>query len=207
MTTIDNAGRPAYMYDEDDETWYAISGRVSTSANYIWTGAHQYDNNSTFNGAITAKLRINSFLNPAARTSAIPAPGVGLITFLQQDASGNTINRFEFWSGSAWVPMADQTSAQTLTNKTLTSPTINGGAINATTLQVGTVDVSTTTGTQTLTNKTLTSPTINGGSVSNATSITLTGSQTLDSFRARNIRASTSDPSGGNDGDVWIKYT
>lgn len=73
-----------------------------------------------------------------------------------------------------------------------------------------------TTNTQTLTNKTLTSPTISsatisssaisGGSLSNATSITLTGSQPLTS-RVRNVTISTSDPSGGNDGDVWLKYT
>jgi hypothetical protein len=107
MTTIDNAGRPAFMYDEEDETWYAISGRVSTSANYIWTGAHQYDNNIINNGAITATLKFNSFLNPAARTSAIAEPGIGLITFLQQDAGGNTINKFQYWNGSAWTDIAN----------------------------------------------------------------------------------------------------
>jgi hypothetical protein len=63
------------------------------------------------------------------------------------------------------------------------------------------IEVVTLTATQTMTNKTLTSPTIN-----NATLITLTGSQTEDSFRARNIRISTANPSGGSDGDVWIVY-
>jgi hypothetical protein len=128
MATIDTSGRPAFMYDEDTETWYAISGRVSTSANYVWTGAQQFTNNVRIDGALTATLRINSFLNPAARTAAIAAPGVGLITFLQQDAGGNTINRFEFWNGSAWIPLADQSSVQTLTNKTLSSPVISGTA-------------------------------------------------------------------------------
>ena len=135
MTTIDNTGRPAFMYDEDTETWYAISGRISTAANYVWTGANEWQNNSFFTGNIVAKNKINSFLNPAARTSAIPSPGTGLITFLEQDALGNTINRFEFWNGSSWVVMADLTSVQTFTNKTLTSPEINNptttGTINA----------------------------------------------------------------------------
>ena len=131
MTTINTSGRPGYMYDEATTTWYAISGRVSTSANYVWTGAQQFDNNSVFGGAITAKLKFNSFLNPAARTTAIPSPGIGLLTFVQQDGSGNTINRFEFWDGSAWVAYADPattvtlTGTQTLTNKTLTSPMLN----------------------------------------------------------------------------------
>lgn len=44
-----------------------------------------------------------------------------------------------------------------------------------------------------------------GGTITNATSITLTGAQPL-SARVRNITASTSDPTGGNDGDIWIKY-
>lgn len=44
-----------------------------------------------------------------------------------------------------------------------------------------------------------------GGTITNATSITLTGAQPL-SARVRNITASTSDPAGGNDGDIWIKY-
>lgn len=59
--------------------------------------------------------------------------------------------------------------------------------------------------TQTILNKTLTSPTINGGTLNNATTITLTGNQALTS-RARNITISTSNPSGGNDGDVWVRY-
>jgi hypothetical protein len=74
-----------------------------------------------------------------------------------------------------------------------------------------TSEVVTETGTQTLTNKTLTNAALSGtvtmtsGSISGATSITLTGNQVLTST-VRNIVASTSNPSGGNDGDVWFKY-
>jgi hypothetical protein len=82
-------------------------------------------------------------------------------------------------------------------------------------------NVVTTTGTQTLTNKTLTSPTISSGtgsfsgavtmtsgSISGATSISVTGSQALDSYRARNTYASTAAPTAGtgNDGDLWVQY-
>jgi hypothetical protein len=52
----------------------------------------------------------------------------------------------------------------------------------------------------------LSSPSITGGSISGATSITLSGSQTLASYRARNIYISTTDPGSGNDGDIWLKY-
>ena len=65
-----------------------------------------------------------------------------------------------------------------------------------------------TTDTQTLTNKTFTSPIITGGSISNATSISITGSQTLASYRARNVYAATAAPTAGtgNDGDLWVQY-
>lgn len=105
-TTIDTTGHPAYMYDEGTSTWYAISGRISTAANYVWTGANEWQNNSLFSGGITATLKFNSFLNPAARTAAISSPSTGLITFIQQDASGNTVNKFQYWDGSAWTDIA-----------------------------------------------------------------------------------------------------
>ena len=105
MASINTSGRPAYMYDEDTDTWYAISGRVSTSANYVWTGAQTYSNNVVVNGALTATLKFNSFLNPAARASAITSPQTGLISFIQQDPSGNTVNKFQYYNGSAWTDL------------------------------------------------------------------------------------------------------
>lgn len=117
MATINTTGRPAYMYDADTLTWYAISGRTSTNANYVWSGAHQFTNNVTMDGALTATLKFNSFLNPAARTAAITAPATGLLTFLQQDAVGTTINRFEYWNGSAWIPVT-----YNLTSSLITAP-------------------------------------------------------------------------------------
>jgi hypothetical protein len=138
MTTIDGTGRPGYMYDDATDVWYEISGKVSTAANYQWLGAHQFDNNVTNNGAITAKLKFNSFLNPAARLAAIPSPGIGLITFVQQDSVGATINRFEYWNGTSWIAYADPATivtlsgTQTLTNKTLTTPTMNGATLSGT---------------------------------------------------------------------------
>jgi hypothetical protein len=120
MATIDVTGRPAYMYDEETETWYAISGRVSTSANYIWTGAQQYTNQVIFSASI------NCFLNPASRTAAISSPSVGLITFIRQDALGGTVNRFEFWDGTQWTPIADPNAATLNGTETLTNKTMSG---------------------------------------------------------------------------------
>lgn len=106
MASKDMTGKIAYMYDENTSTWYAISGRVPTNANYVWGGAHQFDNTVALKGAITATLKFNSFLNPAARSSVITAPSTGLISFIQQDESGNTVNKFQYWNGSAWTDLA-----------------------------------------------------------------------------------------------------
>lgn len=76
---------------------------------------------------------------------------------------------------------------------------------NTGTLYSNNVQVATISQTQTLTNKTLTSPTINGGTIEDAESITLDGPQNNES-RVRNITFSTVDPSGGIDGDLWVKY-
>lgn len=106
MATKDMTGKIAYMFDDNTSTWYAISGRVPTNAGYVWGGAHQFDNNVLLKGAITATLKFNSFLNPAARAAAITAPSTGLISFIQQDAVGNTVNKFQYWDGSAWVDLS-----------------------------------------------------------------------------------------------------
>lgn len=126
MATINTTGRPAYMYDQETDTWYAVAGRVATSANYSWTGAQEYNNNVTFNGNLTATLRVNCFTNPAARTAAIPTPAVGLLTFIQQDAGAVTVNRFEFWDGTQWTPIADPNAATLNGTETLTNKTMSG---------------------------------------------------------------------------------
>ena len=67
------------------------------------------------------------------------------------------------------------TATQTLTNKTLTSPTITGGTVNPTTLQQGSVQAATISGTQTLTNKTISGA---SNTLSNIASASVTGLDT-----------------------------
>jgi hypothetical protein len=94
------------------------------------------------------------------------------------------------------------TSAQTLTNKTLTSPTINGGTLTSPTITDGNISGSLTG------NITMTGGSISGATSISAATITVTGSQTLASYRARNTYVSTDAPSAGsgNDGDLWVQY-
>lgn len=120
MPSYDETGKISYAYDADTDTWYAILGKASTSANYEWSGSHGFASN------VIAKLKFNCFLNPAARTSAISNPAVGLLTFIQEDAGANTVNRFEFWDGSAWSPIADPNAATLAGTETLTNKTMSG---------------------------------------------------------------------------------
>lgn len=39
-TTINQSGKPAFVYDESIDTWYQVSGKVNTNGNYTWTGTH-----------------------------------------------------------------------------------------------------------------------------------------------------------------------
>ncbi len=50
--TVDNTGRPGYMYDENTDTWYLISGKADTGANYTWTGAHLFQAPVTFQNVV-----------------------------------------------------------------------------------------------------------------------------------------------------------
>jgi hypothetical protein len=101
-------------------------------------------------------------------------------------------------TGTNTSEVVTETGTQTLTNKTVT-----GGTVNPTTLQQNGIAAVTISDTQTLTNKTL-----SGGTITNATSITLTGEQAINSFRVRNIYGSTAIPTAGEgaNGDVWIRY-
>jgi len=86
---------------------------------------------------------------------------------------------------SETFPVVTLSQTQTLTNKTLTGPTITNPTIS---------------------NATISNATITGSSINNAVSVTLSGPQNISSFRARNIYAATGAPSGGSDGDIWVRY-
>ena len=121
MPSYDDTGKIAYAYDADTDTWYAILGKASTAANYNWAGAHG------FQGTVIASSKFNCFLNPAARASSISSPSIGLITFIQQNAGGDTVNLFEYWNGSEWASVADPNAATLAGIETLTNKTMSGG--------------------------------------------------------------------------------
>lgn len=107
MSTINNAGRPAYIYNEATDTWHQISGKADTSSSYTWSGTHTFEAATTFDLALKAKGGINNFENPAARASAIPSPSLGVISFVKFNSAGSQINDLQYYNGTSWTSVTD----------------------------------------------------------------------------------------------------
>lgn len=52
-TELNEAGKPAYIYDEVSDSWYQISGKVNTNGNYSWTGTHLFQAAVTMEDLLT----------------------------------------------------------------------------------------------------------------------------------------------------------
>jgi hypothetical protein len=107
-TVFDSDGKAAYIYNESNDTWYQVSGKTDISGTFEWTGTHNHLSSLTASDHFVAKKGMNNFLNPAARDAAIPSPITGIIIFLRQDGAGNTLNEVQFYDGSTWQKVIDE---------------------------------------------------------------------------------------------------
>ena len=120
MTTLFNYdGKPGYIYNVADDTWYELSGKTDTSGTYEWAGLQTYLSNVTMVEALVAKKGINNYLNPAARDASITSPVAGSICVIRQDPSGNIINTLQIYDGSNWLTIAKQSVVEELEIKTI----------------------------------------------------------------------------------------
>jgi hypothetical protein len=130
------------------------------------------------------------FANSAGRTSQIPVPTEGMVTYLQDT------NALEFYNGAAFAPVSNPGDITAVTAGTALS---GGGTSGDVTLNVNlgaiTIPISQVTSLQT---------SLDGkvDEVNGAVTTAATGSTVV-----RNITLSTADPTGGSDGQVWLKYT
>lgn len=103
-TSFNYDGKPGYIYNAADDTWYELSGKTDTSGTFEWAGPHTHLSSVTIEDHLIGKKGINNYLNPAARDASITSPVAGSICLIRQDGSGNTIHQLQFYNGSAWIP-------------------------------------------------------------------------------------------------------
>ena len=102
-TSFNYDGKPGYIYNAADDTWYELSGKTDTSGTFEWAGPHTHLSTVTVIDHLVGKKGINNYLNPAARDASITSPTAGSICLIRQDGSGNTIHQLQFYNGSSWV--------------------------------------------------------------------------------------------------------
>jgi hypothetical protein len=102
-TSFNYDGKPGYIYNAADDTWYELSGKTDTSGTFEWAGPHTHLSSVTILDYLVAKKGINNYLNPSARDSSITSPVSGSICLIRQDGAGNTINQLQYYDGSSWI--------------------------------------------------------------------------------------------------------
>ena len=102
-TSFNYDGKPGYIYNAADDTWYELSGKTDTSGTFEWAGLQSYLSAVTMLESLIAKKGINNYLNPAARDASITSPTAGSICLIRQNAGGNTVNEIQVYTGSSWT--------------------------------------------------------------------------------------------------------
>jgi len=102
MPTFNTDGKPGYIYNVADDTWYELSGKTDTSGTFEWAGLQSYLSVVTMLEALVAKKGINNYLNPAARDASITSPTAGTICVIRQDSGGTTVNEIQYYDGTSW---------------------------------------------------------------------------------------------------------
>ena len=101
-TSFNYDGKPGYIYNAADDTWYELSGKTDTSGTFEWAGPHTHLSTVTVIDHLVGKKGINNYLNPSARDASITSPVAGTICLIRQNSSGTTVNEIQYYDGSAW---------------------------------------------------------------------------------------------------------
>lgn len=110
MATINSDGKVAYIYNESNDTWYAIGGAVNTNAEYTWTADQTFSAPTTFESVVDAQAGVNNFQNPTARDAAIASPTNGIVCFVRQTDAGSIINQVQYYYNGEWRNYSDSVS-------------------------------------------------------------------------------------------------
>jgi hypothetical protein len=102
MATINSDGKVAYIYNESNDTWYALGGAVNTNAEYTWTADQTFSSVVNFDMVANAKAGVNNFQNPTARDAALTSPTNGIVCFVRQTDGGSVINQIQYYHNGEW---------------------------------------------------------------------------------------------------------
>jgi hypothetical protein len=102
MATINSDGKVAYIYNQSNDTWYALGGAVNTNAEYTWTADQTFSSVVNFDMVANAKAGVNNFQNPTARDAAITSPSNGVVCFVRQTDAGAVINQIQYYYNGEW---------------------------------------------------------------------------------------------------------
>jgi hypothetical protein len=86
--TIDDTGRPAYMYDAGTDTWFAVAGKVDTGRNYTWTGAHTFSAPLVTSDIVTVNAQLRS--TSASVSGALQVSGQSTLSSISSTSASVT---------------------------------------------------------------------------------------------------------------------
>jgi len=132
MATINSDGKVAYIYNQSNDTWYALGAAVNTNAEYTWTADQDFNAVVTFDTVVKAKAGINNYQNPTARDSAITAPTNGIVCFVRQENSGTVINQLQYYHNGEWRFINDSVDFLAKTSDYTIQKTDSGKTISVT---------------------------------------------------------------------------
>jgi len=112
-TSFNTDGKPGFIYNVADDTWYELSGKTDTSGTFEWAGLQTYLSAVTMLEALVAKKGINNYLNPAARDASITSPVAGTICLIRQNSGGTTVNEIQYYDGSQWRTLIPSQTGKT----------------------------------------------------------------------------------------------
>ena len=129
--TFNSSGKVAYIYNQSNDTWYAIGGAVNTNAEYTWTADQHFSSVVNFDMVANAKAGINNFQNPDARDAVITSPTNGVVCFIRQTNDGSVINQIQYYYNGEWRWSGDSADLSLKTSDYTLAKSDAGKTINA----------------------------------------------------------------------------
>jgi len=138
MSTISNIGKIAYIYDQPTDTWHPVAGMTDASADFSWTGNHNFSSSGavSIGGSLLARSGINSFVSVADRNAKIPSPVNGTLAVV---VVNNTPQLQYFYNG--WKIYGDNAQLESKTASFIISPADAGKTLEISSASALTITV------------------------------------------------------------------